>query len=166
MTTETTAETPKAGKRKKAQKRICGFCHESGHNVRTCPKKKASEGPILSRTATPSSPPTHVAARDLLVEVNVETAPMPVEFEETVKQVHLNGTTFRLAMRDHDGTNTLFLRAQPQRGEPKDIPLDTETATKLYELLGWGLQRQVARARAVPALKPAARGANGVVETR
>jgi hypothetical protein len=134
--------------------RTCGFCHAEGHNVRSCPKKKAAEAAGQPAVAA-AAPSTALALVETptMSEGSPGAAHMPIEFEETKRQVHCNGTTLCLSYRTFDaGLSQLTLRFQREAAGAKDIQFDQEVAVKLYELLGWAMQRQSIRTADLKAL--------------
>lgn len=137
--------------KKEEHKRVCGFCHKPGHNVRSCGDRKAAEASAGGSQETVSTSTAMVPANPVGDEAQMSVpgkSHMPVEFEEASKQVHVNGTSLRLSLREFDtGIANLTLRFQTEAYGAKDIALDIEVASKLYELLGWALQRQAAKMR-------------------
>lgn len=78
-----------------------------------------------------------------------------VEFEEAVKQVVVDGTSMRLACREFDAGKADFsLRVQKEIYGAQNMQFSVEVASKLYELLGWALQRQATRQKMLPAARP------------
>lgn len=142
---------------KKENKRVCGFCQEGGHNIRSCKKKKASEavsGNDPERVAAAPSSSTALMAISATSEMtSADTAPsgvahLPISFRADIRQEHVNGTTLRLDVREFDsGLFEMTLRFQREATGAKDIKLDFEVAAKLYEMLGHALQKQVAQKR-------------------
>lgn len=145
---------------KAKQKRVCGLCGKSGHNARTCsmnPKVKAK----AAGAKAPSAPPV-AATMAALVPVPTTLSAAEerdfgaIEFEEAVRQVRVNGTSLRMSCREplDAGTADFLVRIQKDVMGAQNLQLDVEEASKLYELLGWGLQRQAARAKALPPARP------------
>lgn len=137
-------------KKEAKAKRECGFCHKSGHNIRSCEERKASEAAGAPAETVHGGASTALA----LVEASTNSAEalapgaahMPIEFEEASKQVHVNGTTLRLMIREFEsGLANMTLRFQREATGAKDIQFDQEVGVKLYELVGWALQRLAAR---------------------
>jgi len=137
--------------KKEKQKRVCGFCQKSGHNIRSCEVKKAggSGGESVETVTTATSSSTAlVPMMEVEAATGVANPHMPIEFEEAVKQVNINGTSLRLSCREFDsGQASLTLRFHREGSVPKDLQLDVELASKLYKLLGWALQRQAAKGK-------------------
>jgi len=133
----------------KKVKRECTFCHKAGHNQRTCEEKKAAEasGHPVVPTAAPSA--SSLALVDQLAtpqEVTAALVHQPVEFEEAVKQVHANGTTLRMVVREFPGgVAELVLRTTRAGGKSVDLSFDLDAGAKSYELFGWALQLVAAR---------------------
>jgi hypothetical protein len=147
---------------KTKQKRVCGLCEKSGHNARTCalnPKNK---------NKTPSAAPPPVAA--LAVVQMPQTQGLTaaeerdfggaVEFEEAVKQVCIDGVALRMSCREFDGGAAFSVDIRREDRGTQRLQLNVEVASKLCELLTWGLQRQAARAKLLPATR-----ANGKAPT-
>jgi hypothetical protein len=141
-----------SGKKEKA-KRTCGHCHQSGHNIRSCPQKKAAEAaggasPVMSTALALAEPPVTASA-----DAASGLGHQPIEFEELVKQVYVNGTMVRLSVREFEtGVASMTLRFQREGQTPKEAQFDQDVAVKLYELLAWALQRRAVRSADVKAL--------------
>jgi hypothetical protein len=140
--------------KKEKEKRVCGYCQGMGHNQRTCPDKKAAEasGELASgETVTTSAPrETSLALLETPTSSPEPSNPglvhQPIEFEEAIKQVHVNGTTLRLAVREFDaGIADLALRITRAGGKPQEVSFDQDVGAKTYEMLGWALQQIAAR---------------------
>lgn len=162
-----------ANKKDSEKSRACSICSKSGHNSRTCPVKKANEaaagGSVMTQQqAQPSAamvPVSLVSSGDSHSQGG-ESAPVvnrhePISFQEQVIQEHVNGTTFRLTLRDYpNGVSTLGLRTMNDATSPKDMQFDIEGASKLYQMFGSMLQR-VAAGKSQRQL-PVARSTNGL----
>lgn len=135
----------------KKAKRACSYCQVQGHNARTCEKKKADEAAGVVRSLAPVPSPSSSTALAVVDPTPQETpspamAHQPIEYEEAVKQVHVNGTTLRLAVREFEsGLADLLFRITRGGGKPQDISFDQEVGAKAYEMLGWALQQIAAR---------------------
>ena len=140
------------------ESRACSVCKKSGHNSRSCPIRKAA---AIASGATPvavTRAPRNAVAENL----NAASASL-VEFEESTKQVVVNGTAIRLITRESsDGDASLSLRLQSDASGVKDFTLsDLEVASALSQMLSTVLQRLAGKGRTA-VVKPATTPANGM----
>jgi hypothetical protein len=138
----------------KKEKRECSYCHGYGHNKRTCTKRLADESvggsplvePVVAAVATSTALVTVEPQASVSDMPSPGIVHQPIEFEEAVKQVHVNGTTLRLAVREFDsGIADLAFRITRAGGKPQEISVDQEVGVKLWEMFGWALQQLAAR---------------------
>jgi hypothetical protein len=131
-------------------KRICGTCHKPGHNSRTCPVKKAA----MANGASPSQPQISEAPISTPPTALASTANVPMEFEGAFRTIPVGDTILRVEVRETaQGLSQMTVRVeQRDRATGQDRITDlvlghVEVAGKMYELLGWALQRHAVRAK-------------------
>ena len=147
-------------------KRTCSICEKAGHNQRTCPDRKTSPEETELQSAAPKArASSHALALVDSVPTGAHVPHLPLEFEENSKQIHVNGTTLKLTMREYEqGVPNFTVRYQREDKGATDINLDQEGLLKLYELAGWALQRTATTSKALP-VRAAAPHVNGVAKS-
>lgn len=150
----------------KSRDRACSYCHQVGHNARTCTKKKAeggvsasakyedkpsSSGPAAAGSSVPPAVSSPIASSESASSSEPVGPILPVEYEGAVKVVACNGTTLRIEVREYEGTPPNYtLRVQRSTSPASEQQFDHEIACRVIELMTWAVQRQTARRGLLP----------------
>lgn len=142
--------------KKETNKRVCGFCHQSGHNIRSCEKRKAAEAANGGHVETAAAPAAPVSSTALVpvtapggsdLAATTGTPHRPIEFRAEIEQEYIDGTLIRTEVRAFkSGLAEMTLRfTRESTGEKAEWKMSWETASKLHEMLTGSLQKEVAR---------------------
>lgn len=129
--------------KKEKQHRVCGYCGDTGHNVRTCAKKKAADAAagVKAIPAAPISQTALVVSGQAPIQHLDTRTP---EFQEWARQATVDGVTCRLECRTSGaGVTSLRLKYEGAKGAG-DVELTVQAASKMYEMLGVALQQYAA----------------------
>jgi hypothetical protein len=145
----------------KSKERACSYCHQVGHNARTCVKKKAEGGASASAkvkdessSAKPAAAISPVPAAATPPNVSkkaeapaLESPSLPGEYQGGYRVVPCsNGATIRMDVREYEGTPPNYtLRIQRSAADVSELQFDHETACRIIEQITWAVQRQTAR---------------------